>query len=324
MEQRFKSICRYETDFVMNYSDSTSLSVRFRGVRGSIPSAAREMSRYGGNTSCVEIRAGDQILILDAGTGIRNLGRDLAAEFGARPIDASLLISHTHWDHIQGLPFFGPAYCPRNRFRIIAANGRRTLLEQALKGQMGPMYFPVGFERMSGVSEIGELAADHSLLGNFLVDVVALNHPGGCAGFRIETNGKTIGYIPDHEPYNNGSEEARSRQAALVDFVRNMDLLILDTQFSEAEFQKHVGWGHGCLPDSVALAMKGNVRQLALFHHDPSHTDEQVDRMVETARKLTRGTDLVVFGASENKTIALTCAHTTKAELAAQNVLATV
>jgi phosphoribosyl 1,2-cyclic phosphodiesterase len=281
------------------------------------------MSRYGGNTSCVEVRSGDELLILDAGTGIRNLGEDLRVEFGARAIRASLLISHTHWDHIQGLPFFAPAYSANNSIRIIAANGRRAALVHALKNQMDPMYFPVGLERMSALGEIAELASDHTRIGNFSIDVVALNHPGGCAGFRIEANGTAIGYLPDHEPYKNGSGGADSKQTALIDFVRDLDLLILDTQFTETEYQKHIAWGHGSLPESVALAMNGNVRRLALFHHDPSHNDEQITQMVEAARKLASGTRLIVFGASENEATVLESARTSTTELAAHNSFAT-
>jgi phosphoribosyl 1,2-cyclic phosphodiesterase len=297
-------------------NNPNALMVRFRGVRGSIPSANPKMLRYGGNTSCVEVRSGNELLILDAGTGIRNLGENLRAEFGARPISASLLISHTHWDHIQGLPFFAPAYSPANSIRIIAPTGRRASLEHALRNQMDPKYFPVGLEQMRGLREIGEFASDRAHVGNFSVDLVALNHPGGCAGFRIEANGNAIGYLPDHEPFKNGS----ARQTALVDFVRDLDLLILDTQFTETEYQRHIAWGHGSLPESVALAMDGNVRRLALFHHDPSHNDEQIDQMVEAAQKLASGTRLVVFGASENETIVLESA---RAELAAQNSFAT-
>ena len=307
----------------MTASNSTALTVRFRGVRGSIPSAGRQMFRYGGNTSCIEVRCGGQLLILDAGTGIRSLGEDLCAEFGERAIHASLLISHTHWDHIQGLPFFAPAYRAQNRIRIIAANGRRIVLEQALKDQMGPIYFPVGLERMSGVSEITELASDHARLGNFSVDVIALNHPGGCAGFRIQANGNSIGYLPDHEPYENGGNGAAAREAALVDFVRDLDLLILDTQYTEAKYQRHVGWGHGSLPQSVALAIKANVRQLALFHHDPSHDDDQIDHMVEAAQNMASATRLVVFGASEHAPIVIESARMEAAELVPQNFFAT-
>ncbi len=310
--------------FSMTPFCSSALTVRFRGVRGSIPSTSREMSRYGGNTSCVEVRCGGELLILDAGTGIRNLGDDLATKFGASAINATLLISHTHWDHIQGLPFFGPAYSVQNRIRIIAPHGRRDVLERALRNQMGPMCFPVGFERMSGVSEITELAHDRTHLGNFSVSSIALNHPGGCAGFRIEANGHAIGYLPDHEPYQDGVGLADSRQTALTDFVQNLDLLILDTQYTQAEYQKRIAWGHGCLQESVSLAKTGNVRRLALFHHDPSHDDEQIDQMVETAQKLANATQIVVFGASEDETIVLESARNSIAESTAQKLFAAV
>ena len=167
------------------------------------------------------------------------------------------------------------------------------------------------------------LLPDHARIGNFSVDVVALNHPGGCAGFRIEANGNAIGYLPDHEPYKNGNGGADSKQTALIDFVRDLDLLILDTQFTETEYQKHIAWGHGSLPESVALAMNGNVRRLALFHHDPSHNDEQITQMVEAARKLASGTRLIVFGASENEATVLESARTSTTELAAHNSFAT-
>ena len=304
-------------------SNPNALTIRFRGVRGSIPCTNPQMSRYGGNTSCVEVRNGDQLLILDAGTGIRGLGENLRAEFGSRAISASLLISHTHWDHIQGLPFFAPAYSSENNIRIIAPAGRLAAMEHALRNQMDPIYFPVGFEQMNGLREIAELVSDHARVGSFSVDVVVLNHPGGCVGFRIEANGVAIGYLPDHEPYKNANGGADTRQIALIDFVRELDLLILDTQFTETEYQRHITWGHGSLPESVALAINGNVRRLALFHHDPSHNDEQIDQMVEAARKLASRTRLIVFGASENGTTVIESASSPTAELAAQNSFAT-
>jgi phosphoribosyl 1,2-cyclic phosphodiesterase len=245
-------------------------------------------------------------------------------EFGARAIEANLLISHTHWDHIQGLPFFTPAYSPRNRIRIIAAHGRRTLLEHALREQMGPLYFPLGFERLSGVSEIVELPTNCTRLGNFLITVTALNHPGGCSGFRIECNGTAVAYLPDHEPYRHGQAAADLRHAALVDFARDVNLLILDTQYTEAEYENHRSWGHGSLPDSVAFAIKANVRQLALFHHDPSHNDEQIDEMVEAARELARATPLVIFGARENQILTLEpTSHAPEIRPVEQNLVAT-
>jgi len=289
----------------------TRISVRFRGVRGSTPSPGLCTARYGGNTACVELRAGDEILILDAGSGIRALGADLVAEFGARPIKATLLVSHTHWDHIQGLPFFTPAFSKKNRIRLIAAKGAGATLEQALRNQMDPIHFPVGLAQMPGLNCIEELRSDKVSLGSFAVYVTELNHPGGCAGFRVEANGGSLAYLPDHEPFEIGDTSGRGNAAvqartdALVEFVRGVDLLILDTQYTAAEYQHRVGWGHGCLPDSVSLALNASVRQLALFHHDPGHDDDQMDAVLESARKLARHSALIVKVASENEIIEL-------------------
>jgi phosphoribosyl 1,2-cyclic phosphodiesterase len=288
-------------------SSPTALTVQFRGVRGSTPSPARETTRYGGNTSCVVVRSRDELLILDAGTGIRSLGDDLAKLFGAHPINANLLISHTHWDHIQGLPFFAPAYSPHNHIRVIGPNGRGAMLERALKNQMSPMHFPVGLDQMRGLTGVEELVSDHTHLGNFSISVIPLNHPGGCAGFRIGVNGTAIGYLPDHEPYQSDRSGMPSginpHRKALVDFVRDLDLLILDTQYTEVEYENRIGWGHGSLPESVALAVEAGVRRLALFHHDPSHNDHQIDQMVEAAQTQAVGSPLIVQGAAENETI---------------------
>ena len=289
----------------------TTISVRFRGVRGSTPSPGLHTARYGGNTACVELRAGDEILILDAGSGIRALGADLAAEFGARPIKATLLISHTHWDHIQGFPFFTPAFSTKNRIRIVAPKGAGATLERALRNQMDPIHFPVALDQMPGFNSIEELGSDKVSLGAFTVQVTQLNHPGGCAGFRIETNGGSLAYLPDHEPFEDGplsvrdSSSAQARTEALVEFVRDVDLLILDTQYTAAEYRQRRTWGHGCLPESVSLALHAGVRQLALFHHDPGHDDGHIDAMLENARNLARPSALVVRGASENEMIEL-------------------
>jgi phosphoribosyl 1,2-cyclic phosphodiesterase len=265
------------------------------------------MLRYGGNTSCVEIRFGKQILILDAGSGIRSLGRDLGEEFAEQAIEAHLLLSHTHWDHIQGFPFFAPAYQARHRFTIVAAPGTGARLEQALRSQMDPMHFPVGFDAMSGIAGLIELAPDGSRLGDLSVRAICLNHPGGCAGFRVEANGTSVAYLPDHEPYRDergkraGSD--KTRQDALVEFLYGANLLILDTQYTEQEYALRRGWGHGCLPDSVALALEAGVGRLTFFHHDPSHTDGQIDEMVKTACQIPGTGGLRIEAAGELQTI---------------------
>jgi phosphoribosyl 1,2-cyclic phosphodiesterase len=278
--------------------DTDSLNVIFRGVRGSTPAPGGETARYGGNTACVEIRAGDEILILDAGTGIRRLGLDLRKEFGTKPIEASLLISHTHWDHIQGLPFFVPAYSAENKIRVFAAKGGRETLKRALSNQMDPIHFPVGVGRLAALTAVEELTSNDVVRGKFRVRVAALNHPGGCAAFRIEVSGASLAYLPDHEP-------SETVDAELAKFVHDVDLLILDTQYTEAEYSQRHGWGHGCLSDSVALAMKAGVRELAFFHHDPSHNDDQIDRMVERGRELALSSTLTVGAARERQMITL-------------------
>jgi phosphoribosyl 1,2-cyclic phosphodiesterase len=287
-----------------------SMKIRFRGVRGSTPSPGAMTARFGGNTSCVEVRAGNEILILDAGTGIRSLGADLIREFGSQSIEASILISHTHWDHIQGLPFFAPAFAAKNRIRVIAPKNQAATLKRALANQMEPIHFPVGVEQMRGLGEVEELASETAIIGPFTIGVTELNHPGGCAGFRIEANGASLGYLPDHEPFcargvvpKNGVP--RLRTEALTEFVRGVDLLIFDAQYTWAEYPQRIGWGHGCLPDTVALATNAGVKQLVLFHHDPAHDDHQIDAMVENARELAHRSEMIISGASENDTISL-------------------
>jgi phosphoribosyl 1,2-cyclic phosphodiesterase len=244
------------------------------------------------------------------GSGIRELGADLIKASGPRPVEATILISHTHWDHIQGLPFFAPAFSARNQIRLIAPKGKGATLERALRNQLDPINFPVGFDQMRGLGWVEELTSDHERLGPFTIGVTHLSHPGGCSGFRIEANGGSIAYLPDHEPFQSicmptHSTISEAHRKELVHFVRGVDLLILDTQYTETEYPHKIGWGHGCLPDSVALAVEAGVRQLALFHHDPAHDDDQLDAMVEQARRLAAPHDLIIIGAVENETIAL-------------------
>ena len=271
-----------------------AVSVRFWGARGSIPSPSPETVQCGGNTSCVEIRADDQLLILDAGSGIRRLGASLEAEFGERPFEATLLISHTHWDHIQGLPFFAPAYSNRNRIKIWTPPGRRAQIRSAIKNLMDPIHFPVPPTALSAITGIDELPCDGREIGHIGVRVTNLHHPGGCGGFRLELEGVSVAYLPDHEPYHSrtiaaaATSQSTAANAELAGFVRDCDILILDTQYDETEYPARTGWGHGCVPDSVALAIAADVRELVLFHHDPSHSDAKIAEMVARAQELAR------------------------------------
>lgn len=272
------------------------------GVRGSIPVPGPTTVRYGGNTSCVEVRADGEIIVLDAGSGIRMLGMDLEKEFGERPVKLSLLITHTHWDHIQGLPFFLPVYNKKNQIRVLGYEGARAGLAAILAGQMETPFFPVSLRDLPGNIAIEELKEMEFSIGKVLVRSKFANHPGICAGFRLFTSGGSIAYFPDNEPYEllklhiadrdqtsvpDARAFAQTERAKLVEFLEGADVLIIDAQYTDEEYQKHIGWGHGSLSRAVSLALEANVKKLILFHHDPSHDDDKIDEMLEGARLLT-------------------------------------
>jgi len=299
----------------MKSSSDMELSIRFWGVRGSIPAPDAANLRYGGNTSCLEVRCGDELVILDAGSGLRSLGIELEREAQGRPIEGSLLVSHTHWDHIQGLPFFAAGYKPGNRFQLFVGPGLAGRILQGLRDQMSPLHFPVLFEEMAGLQPLRELGAKRSRLGSFAVATFPLNHPGGCTGFRLEARGKSIAYLPDHEPFGSATPQALASQDALVDFLKNVDLLVLDTQYTAEEYAARRGWGHGSLPESVDLAVAANARELVLFHHDPSHHDGQIDAMLAMARQRASGTRLTITAAREGEARDLGAAIDSTAEV---------
>ncbi len=285
-----------------------SVLIRFWGVRGSIPTPGADTVYYGGNTSCVEVRADGEIIVLDAGTGLRPLGQALAAEFHDRPLRATLLISHTHWDHIQGLPFFAPAYDPKNQLRVLGYEGARDGLATVLSGQMESPYFPINLKQMPGNILIEELRDLEFAIGPVKVRAKFVNHPGVCVGYRLETSAGVIAYLPDNEPVHRQRQEqqtppsaaasaspdgkastlefARNEDAKLIEFIRDADVLVIDSQYDCDEYAAHVGWGHGCVDDVVTLALQAGVRQLFLFHHDPTHTDAKVREMAAHAREI--------------------------------------
>jgi phosphoribosyl 1,2-cyclic phosphodiesterase/CheY-like chemotaxis protein len=294
--------------------------LRFWGVRGSVASPGAATVFYGGNTACVEVRSDGELIVLDAGTGIRPLGLALVEEFDQRPIELTILVSHMHWDHIQGLPFFVPAYNAKNLIRILGYEGARRGLEITLAAQMESPYFPVGLEQMPGNITVEELRELKFSVGQVQVQAAFFNHPGNCAGYRLFTSGGSIAYLPDvepHRPFGKSDAEARAdpeqllfaqrEKDKLVGFVRDADVLIMDAQYSAEEYKAHVGWGHSSVDQTVALAVEANVKRLFLFHHDPAHDDAQVSRLVEDARKLVaqRGSQLVVDAAREGLEVVL-------------------
>jgi phosphoribosyl 1,2-cyclic phosphodiesterase len=230
----------------------------------------------------VEVRCGRDIIILDAGTGLRQLGISLLKEFKSKPLNLTLLISHTHWDHIQGLPFFAPIYESRCRLRVLGSEGARNRLESALTGQMESTYFPVPFSKLPSNIEIEELHDFNFAIGPTLVSAHRANHPGFTVGYRLFSPDGVICFFPDTEPRQGGDDRD------MIEFIRDADVLILDSQYDREEYKTHTGWGHGCVDDSVALALKAGVKKLVLFHHDPDHNDKKIDSFVTYARKLVK------------------------------------
>jgi phosphoribosyl 1,2-cyclic phosphodiesterase/CheY-like chemotaxis protein len=303
-------------------SESTPARIRLWGVRGSIPVPGKSTVRYGGNTSCVEVRADGEIIILDAGSGIRLLGLALDKEFGSRSMKLTLLISHTHWDHIQGLPFFSPAYNQKNLIRVLGYEGARAGLAKILASQMETPFFPVSLRELPSHLAIEELKEMEFQIGNVEVRSKFANHPGICAGYRLFTSSGSIAYLPDNEPYESlklhatsrlptSTQEARdfaaTERAKLVEFLQGCDVVILDAQYTDEEYQQHIGWGHGSFSSVVSLALDADAHKLVLFHHDPNHDDEMIDKIVELARALVAksGKTLEVEGAREGAEILL-------------------
>lgn len=274
--------------------------LRFWGVRGSIPTPGPGTVFYGGNTTCVEIRADGQLIILDSGSGIRLLGQHLVEEFKGRSLELTLLLTHTHWDHIQGFPFFAPAYVPNNSVRITGYEGYRKGLESTLAVQMESTYFPVGLRQLPSSISFSEQREMEFHVGSVRVRSIFANHPSVCVGYRLDTSTGSVAFLPDHESYARmrlhpraGSElrqetldYCRAEDQKLVEFLRGVDMLILDAQYDEAEYQTHIGWGHSCYEDSVATALAAGAKHLFLFHHDPGHDDARVSHMVGHAREL--------------------------------------
>jgi len=270
--------------------------LKFWGVRGSIPTPGPGTVRYGGNTSCVELRAGGEHIIFDAGSGIRPLGLSLLAE--KRDLDLTLLLTHTHWDHIQGFPFFVPAYQARHRIHVLGYEGSLHNLQTTLAGQMENPYFPVSLAQMPGNIIIEEVNKSLFNVGPLSVRTCQTKHPGMTVGYRVETAGGAVCYVPDHE------SAPGETSAAVSDLIQGAEILMLDSQYTAEEYPSKKGWGHGCLDDVVRVARDAGVKRLFLFHHDPSHDDAFLDRMLAHARTIS-GPEMVVDAAREGEVVEL-------------------
>ena len=279
------------------------MHVRFWGTRGSIPTPGPGTALYGGNTSCVEVRTDDgNIFVLDCGTGIRELGLSLL-EDATTPPRIHILIGHTHWDHIQGFPFFTPVFLPGTEINIYAPLGFQKSLEDALSGQMQYSYFPVKLQDLASRIHYTELDEGFFRIGNCLVETQYLNHTAPTIGYRISEGSTSIAYITDHEPFwkSSGTDFQHPGDQRHIDFFRNADLLIHDAQYSDEEYEAKVGWGHSPIGYVGAVAVAAGVRRAALFHHDPTHDDTWIQNAEKQLRESLAqyAPNLEVFAAAE-------------------------
>ncbi len=275
--------------------------LRFWGVRGSLPAPGPGTVRYGGNTSCLELRIMGEIIVIDAGSGLRGLGQSLVQEFKKKPLALTLLSTHAHWDHIQGFPFFLPAYRKGTHIRVIGRHPQPENLASIFTRQMdGSHFFPVSLEKLAAKISFEDLdpaGGTRFSIGPTEVSTCATNHPGGCLAYRFDTRKGSLVFLTDHE--TEGRDEAK-----IIQFCQGVDVLVADAQYTVEESKSRRGWGHGCAPSVIALALAAQVRSLHLFHHDPSHDDLFIDGMVAAARALVPPTsNLQVTAAAEGQQI---------------------
>lgn len=305
------------------------MKVRFWGVRGSIPSPGPKTQKYGGNTACIELRVGkeDRLVIIDAGSGIRPLGNYMMGKDLPRgPIRADIFLSHTHWDHIMGYPFFTPIYIPGTKLKVHGpVSFEEDPLEEVVGGQMKYRYFPVNLGELA--SEIEYIRLKETPLidmgGGLELTTKLLNHPITALGYRFTYNSKSVCTCYDTEPFRNlfitdpahpdydeamaleGEEVAVEQNLAVEQFFAGADLLIHDAQYTAAEYQGRVNWGHTSMEYAIAAANRAGVKKLALFHHDPDRSDEQLEELAATLCRSGQAGETEVFFAAEGMEIAL-------------------
>ncbi len=276
------------------------MKIRFWGTRGSIPTPGKDTVKYGGNTPCVEIRLDDNnLIILDAGTGIRNLGEKLI-ELGDS-INAYILISHPHWDHIQGFPFFKPAFISGNQITVVSYESENLSISKMIEDQMNKIYFPILLNELKATINFKSVKEEKFKVFDAEVETIFLNHPTYAIGYKIMHNGHSVVYISDNEPFDRYIAQTMSNVEPMIIekflsskkdpnqrlfyFVDGADILIYDTTYTPDDYIDHVGWGHSHYLFTLQMAYEGKAKHLILFHYDPSYTDTKIDEIYEKCIK---------------------------------------
>jgi len=278
------------------------MNVTLWGTRGSLATPGPKTARWGGNTSCVELRGADgQVLIMDAGTGIRPLSGGLGP--GLRRVD--ILLTHLHLDHVQGLGFFGSLYRPEMEVHIWGPPSTTLHLRDRLARYLSPPLFPVQIRDLPSRLTLHDLPLDDFAIGDLRVRASLICHPGPTVGYRVNEDGSTVVYMPDHEPALGARRfPDRSDWTSGFELAEGADLLIHDSQYTSEEYAEHVGWGHSSLPQALAFAAKAGAKKVVTFHHDPDHDDAMLDRMVEEARRAVK-LPFTLVGGTEGATFTI-------------------
>lgn len=283
-----------------------SVTLTFWGTRGTIPTPGAATARYGGNTACIEVRDGSHLVILDAGTGIRSLGKALLAAGGSSGLRADIILSHAHWDHIQGLPYFAPLFLKGNLIKVWGPKQGDVEMETILRQLMQPVTFPVPLDALAATLEVEHVNAEPVATPGFTVRSLRVRHPAVTMGYRLErSGGPSIAYVTDNELGPAGQYDVGPRwRERFVQFVGGCDLLIHDAMYTPEEYDGHAGWGHSTFVEAVELAHEAGAKRLALFHHEPEHSDDQLDQVVVRAREHAgRLGRLEVFAAAEGQVV---------------------